>query len=101
MASTTLFISQADSDTVLVKALVRLLESGIGVPPKDIFCTALKGQGIKPGADFKESIREQLGDATCVIAVITPRFYTSAFCMCELGGAWIRARASSRFSFRP
>ena len=70
-----------------------LLEGGIGVPPKDIFCASLKGQGITPGADFKASIREHLDDTTRVVALITPNFYGSAFCMCEMGGVWLRAKS--------
>src|SRR5208282_967014 len=93
MAGAKLFLSHDASDKPLVDAFVNLLEGGIGVRPSDIFCASLKGQGIKAGADFKESIREHLDDATCVIALITPRFYSSAYCMCELGGVWIQAKS--------
>jgi len=88
-----LFISHAADDKPLVKAFVGLVEGGVGVPPQIIFCSSLKGQGIKPGAEFKDSIREHLDDATCVIALITPNFYSSAFCMCELGGVWLQAKS--------
>jgi hypothetical protein len=87
-----LFISHAAADKPLVKSFVELLEGGVGVPPRDIFCSSLKGQGIKPGTEFKASIREHLDDATCVMALVTPNFYSSAFCMCELGGVWIQAK---------
>jgi hypothetical protein len=90
---TKLFVSHDVGDKPLVDAFVKLLEGGIGVPPGDIFCASLKGQGVKPGRDFKESIREHLDGATCVIALITPRFYSSAYCMCELGGVWIHAKS--------
>lgn len=93
MSSTRLFISHAVDDKPLVKAFVRLLESGIGVPPPDIFCSSLNGQGIRPGTEFKDSIRGHLDDATCVIALVTPNFYASAFCMCELGGVWLQAKS--------
>ncbi len=93
MITTKLFISHAASDKPLVKAFVDLVESGIGVSPRDIFCSSLKGQGIRPGVDFKSSIRKHLDEATCVVALITPNFYGSAFCMCELGGIWIQARS--------
>lgn len=93
MRTVPLFISHAVDDKLLVKAFVSLIESGIGVPPQSIFCSSLKGQGIRPGADFKESIREHLDDATCVIALITPNFYASGFCMCELGGVWLQAKS--------
>lgn len=92
MTTTKLFISHAASDKLLVEAFVNLIEGGIGVPPLEIFCSSLKGQGIKPGVDFKSSIREHLDEATCVIALISQNYYGSAFCMCELGGAWIQTK---------
>ena len=72
-----------------MEPFVQLLESGIGIPPADIFCTSLKGQGIKPGADFVDSIRDSLDDATVVLALISENYYNSPFSMCELGGTWL------------
>jgi hypothetical protein len=66
--------------------------AGIGVLPRKIFCASIKGQGIKPGVDFKTSIRENLDDATTVIALISENYYNSAFSMCELGGVWLQAK---------
>ncbi len=86
---TKLFISHASADIDLVKPFVQLLESGVGIPPTDIFCTSLKGQGIKPGADFVDSIRGSLDDATVVLALISENYYNSPFSMCELGGTWL------------
>ncbi len=87
-----LFISHASVDELVVKEFVELLESGIGISPKNIFCTSIKGQGIRPGLDFKSSIRENLDDATTVIALISENFYSSPFCMCELGGTWLQSK---------
>ncbi len=86
---TKLFISHASADIGLVKPFVQLLESGVGISPTDIFCTSLKGQGIKPGTDFVDSIRNSLGDATLVLSLISENYYNSPFSMCELGGAWL------------
>ena len=69
--------------------VVDLLETGVGVPHKAIFCSSLKGQSIKPGKGFVDSIRGSLDDATCVLALISEAYYASAFCMCELGGTWL------------
>lgn len=87
-----LFLSHAVADAPVTRAFVNLLESGIGVPPKNIFCTSNKGQGIRPGFEFKASIRENLDDATIVIALISENYYNSPFCMCELGGSWLQAK---------
>ncbi|PQP35146.1 hypothetical protein C6A37_04025, partial [Desulfobacteraceae bacterium SEEP-SAG9] len=87
-----IFISHAVTDAPITKSFVNLIESGIGVSPKNIFCTSNKGQGIRPGAEFKESIRENLDEATTVIALISENYYNSPFCMCELGGTWLQAK---------
>lgn len=90
---TKLFLSHATHDKVLVEAFVDLLEGGIGVPHRAIFCSSLKGQSIKPGTAFVESIRQNLDEATCVVALVSEAFYASAFCMCELGGVWLVAKS--------
>jgi hypothetical protein len=87
-----LFISHANVDAPIAKPFVNLIESGIGISPKKIFFTSNKGQGIKPGKDFKSSIHESLDSATIVIALISENYYNSPFCMCELGGAWLQAK---------
>jgi len=89
----TLFISHAAHDKGLVEAVVDLLEGGVGVPHQSIFCSSLKGQSIKPGRDFVGSIRENLDEATCVLALISEAYYASAFCMCELGGVWLASKS--------
>lgn len=88
---TKLFISHAVHDKALVESVVDLLEGGVGVSHKDIFCSSLKGLSIKPGRDFVDSIRNSLDEATCVIALISEAYYASAFCMCELGGVWLKS----------
>lgn len=92
MPAPKLFVSHADDDKVLAKAFVRLLESGIGVPAHEIFCASQKGQGIRPGKEFKDSIRSNLDGATTVVALLSENFYNSAFCMCELGGVWLDSK---------
>ena len=87
-----IFISHASSDALLVDALVQLIEGGIGIASTQIFCTSLEEQGVPPGVDFKSHIKERLGEARTVVAVVSPRYYNSAFCMCELGATWALAK---------
>ena len=87
-----LFISHSVVDSPVAKQFVNLIESGIGIAPDNIFFTSNKGQGIKPGRDFKSSIHNSLDEATIVIALISENYYNSPFCMCELGGAWLQAK---------
>jgi hypothetical protein len=87
-----LFISHAAHDKALVQAFVDLLEGGVGVPHRAIFCSSFRGQSIAPGEHFVDSIRKELGDAASVVALISEAYYASAFCMCELGGVWLQSK---------
>ncbi len=87
-----IFISHSNEDIEIIKPFVELIESGIGIDSREIFCSSLNGQGIKLGVNFKDSIHKELNDATMVITIITDYFYASAFCMCELGGVWLKSK---------
>jgi hypothetical protein len=87
-----IFISHASSDQQLADAFARLLEGGINLSQKQLFCTSLEDQGIPAGADFKSFIQKQLESCEIVISLITENYYASAFCMCELGATWIKAK---------
>lgn len=83
------FISHATVDKELVDALVDLLQTGMELPRERIFCTSLEGLGIPEGRDFVDFIREKLSGAEHVIMVISPRYFESPFCLCELGATWV------------
>jgi hypothetical protein len=84
-----IFLSHAVADKALVSAVINLLETGIGVPVDSIFCTSFDEQGIPAGEDFAPYMRKELSDkADVVIAIVTPQYYASPFCMCETGAAW-------------
>lgn len=84
-----LFVSHATEDKALVQALIDLLRLGVGVSHADIFSSSSKGHDVRTGEHFPTYIREMLGGAQCVIAVISEAYYASPFCMCELGGVWL------------
>jgi hypothetical protein len=84
-----IFFSHATADKPLLDALIKLIEGGIGIASGEIFCTTFEEQGIPSGADFAPYMRKQLAeDASVVIALVSPQYYGSLFCMCETGGAW-------------
>ena len=80
------FISHATDDKSLADALSDLIEAGIGLTHNQVFCTSIAGQGIPAGQDFKHHIHNELANSLVVIALLTPNYYASAFCLCELGG---------------
>ena len=43
---------------------------------------------MRIGQDFKARIKSEIDVASISIALVTPSFYQSTFCMCELGAIW-------------
>lgn len=89
--SKSVFISHATKDINLVKALVGLIESGIGVPDDEIFCSSLDGYGIPVGKNFVDYMRQQITEPKVVIMLLTPSYFDSNFCLCEMGAAWVKS----------
>jgi hypothetical protein len=84
-----LFISHATADKGLVEGFVRLLESGVGVPPTCIFCTSMPGSRIPSGVNFREAIGREASQSEYIVALITTAFMKSPFCWSELGAGWV------------
>lgn len=89
MPSKPIFISHAVSNKDLADKLVDLLETGIGISDSDIFCSSLEGLGIPSGTNFVDFIRTQISQPKVVIMLLTPEYFNSEFCLCELGASWI------------
>jgi hypothetical protein len=84
-----IFVSHAVADKELVDAFVDFLQTGCGVVLDDIFCSSLEGMTIPEGSTFVTFMEETLRDAEFVIMIISPSYYESVFCLCELGATWI------------
>src|SRR4051794_39567389 len=82
-----IFISHSSRDLALVRRLVDLLETGVGVPGRQIFASSVAGKGV-PHGDFRAYIHDEITRATLAIFVFSPNFENSAFCMTEMGAAW-------------
>lgn len=83
-----IFISHAVKDKTLADALVDLLQVGMNISSHKIFCSSLEGLGIPQGENFVDYIKGQIQEPQIVIALISPNYFASQFCMCELGAAW-------------
>lgn len=84
-----IFVSHSSKDKDVILDFVDLiLESGCGVPHNEIFCSSSSEQGVPPGQYFVPYVREKVRESQLLIAWISPNFYNSPFCMCELGAAW-------------
>jgi hypothetical protein len=84
-----IFISHSSLDKEIVEQLINLLEN-IGVPSEKIFCSSFEGYGIKLGADFLHTIKEELNKDVLVLFVLSKNFYNSPVCLCEMGATWVK-----------
>ncbi len=71
--------------------MVNLLVDGIGVPHDEIFCSSLKGYGIPIGKNFVDWVKAEIEGPKLVILLLTPNYFTSSFCLCEMGAAWVKS----------
>ena len=85
------FVSHAVVDAKIAEAIVDLLENGIGVPGDQIFCSSLEGYGIPTGENFVSFIKGQMERPDIVILLLTPNYFASKFCLCEMGAAWVKS----------
>lgn len=91
MSQKKLFISHAVKDKELADALVDLIETGTPLKSSDIFCSSLEGLGIPSGEDFISYIKSQIQEPESVILLLSPNYFASPFCLCEMGASWAMA----------
>lgn len=84
-----MFISHAGADRALVEPFVTtILQLGCGVDESDIFFSSRRTTGVPAGADLSHYVRERAEQSVLVVAVISPNFQASHYCVAELGAAW-------------
>ncbi|MBN1215213.1 MAG: TIR domain-containing protein [Candidatus Lokiarchaeota archaeon] len=84
-----IFISHSSNDKDIADLIVDLLVTGTNVSNKVFFCSSLEGLGIPKGKNFIDYIKEQIQEPKLVIMILSPNYFESGFCMCELGASWI------------
>ena len=80
-----IFISHSSKDKHLAISLSSFLESV--APSVEVFCSSQSGS-IRVGQNFVKSITEALKNCNVFIPLLSPNYYTSRFCMIELGFAY-------------
>jgi hypothetical protein len=63
----------------------------VGLNPTEIFYSSGAGTGIPAGKNFVEHMRDEMKDSSFVVAIITPAYLESDFCLAELGAVWFAA----------
>lgn len=85
-----IFISHSTKNKELAEQVDELLQLGMGLGREKIFCTSFK-ETLPTGQDFISMIKQNMKDCKMVIALITPEYLQSKFCVMELGAAWVQA----------
>lgn len=84
-----IFISHSTKNKKLVEQVMELLQLGMGIGRNHIFCTSLY-DALPTGENFTSIIKEKMRECGIVMAVITPEYLESKFCVMELGAAWMQ-----------
>ncbi len=91
-----LFISHSSKDDAICTAFVELLES-IGIPEEMILYSSSPRHGIPSDLDIFDYLREQLSQGIIVFYMLSDNYYKSAYCLNEMGAAWIVQNEFSTF----
>jgi DNA-binding MarR family transcriptional regulator len=83
-----IFVSHTSADEELVRRLVELLKAALRLPASEILCSSLGGHRLEGGTDIETAIREAVGSAGVLVAVVTPRSLESVYVLFELGARW-------------
>ncbi|MGO8869860.1 MAG: toll/interleukin-1 receptor domain-containing protein [Acidimicrobiales bacterium] len=85
------FISHAFADKSLVDEFVdTVVKLGCGLKSDQIFYSSGEDTGIPSGYDLLRHVRNEVGEAGLVIAIVSPAFQARPVCIAELGAAWSR-----------
>ena len=84
-----IFISHATEDALIAGALARLLRLGCNLDEGAIFLTSSAEYSVPSGEDWAAYIEAELRSTALVVALISPAFLRSEFCLCEVGAQWM------------
>lgn len=93
-----IFISHNSGDFKgFVKPLVDMM-TRLGVKEKEIFCSSYSGFGIPFGESILNCLSDQFKSFDLLVLFVhSPRYYESAYCLNEMGAAWILTKEHRSF----
>lgn len=84
-----IFISHSSKDKQIVEHFVDdILQLGIGLNEKDIFCTSIEDMAIRNGEDIRQHIHENIKSAEYSIILFSQNYKKSEICLNEMGAVW-------------
>lgn len=84
-----IFISHSSKDKeVMEKFTDNILQLGIGLSHKDIFCTSIEEMGIRNGEDIRRHIKDNVQGADYSFLMLSKNYKGSEICLNEMGAVW-------------
>ena len=85
-----LFISHSSKDKKYIEEFVdHILQLGIGIDAKDIFCTSIEDMDIKNGDDIQNHIKDNILSSDFSFLMISENYKASEICLNEMGAVWV------------
>ena len=83
-----IFISHSSKDSDVAEALINFLRASLNISAAKIRCTSVDGYRLPGGTSTDVRLKQELRDATCFIALLTPESLKSTYVLFELGARW-------------
>ncbi|MBB4767743.1 toll/interleukin-1 receptor domain-containing protein [Xanthomonas sp. LMG 8993] len=83
-----IFVSHSAKDEKLAEAIVDFLQSSIVIDDEDLRCTSVPGHKLPVGSDSAATLRDDLGETSVVIGLVTKNALASGWVLFELGASW-------------
>lgn len=84
-----IFISHSSKDKAIVEHFVDdILQLGVGLDDKDIFCTSIEDMAIHNGEDIRHHIHTNVKGAEYSIILFSQNYKQSEICLNEMGAVW-------------
>jgi len=91
-----IFISHSSKDKKTCDSFVKLLEN-LGVPEKDILYTSSNRHGVPCDENIFEYLKRHIMKGITVYYMLSDNYYESAYCLNEMGAAWVVQNNFSTF----
>ena len=81
------------------KVLVDYLEK-LGVDKRTIICTSVESYSPRVGEDIVDYLKEKIKEESIFIYIATEEYFSSSFCLNEMGAAWVTIDSKNHFIFK-
>jgi hypothetical protein len=82
------FISHSAKDENLAAAIVDFLQGSFTIADEELRCTSVPGHKLPVGSDSASTLRDNLGESSVVVGLITQNALASGWVLFELGATW-------------